>query len=372
MMKLTFNGGEFVCNENGLNYETVLEDFKAAKMIRILTYNISKNIKDDKLIELLENIHDTVDIEIITNIPSRFPQYYNSKAGDAMRAAFKNNCDIYLKKLDPENFQAPIFSAFNFKNHAKIIGTENIVYIGSANYSNESNYNIETGIIIRDKEFIKSLYVEFFEYIKGNSIPYFDDDFNTLRLFVVSMETKFKIHYQKLMDSLFYIQQSTNNIRLRNTQTYLSREDLYELEADIDELIGLDIVIEDTYSDDDEYNDVVDLLVQLYNKLSIDSMIQFSMEDSDLCNYIRFDINEMTNDCLEKYSAEAYDEYLEEYVSRATEDAQDIWEGMKDELEPEAVEFLEEIKKIVDTLEVMHEKLVEVATSRISPEIDNT
>ena len=371
-MKITFNGGEFVCNENGLNYEEVLEDFKTAGLIRILTYNISKNEKDDKVIDLIRDMSDTVDIQIITNIPSRFSQYYNSKAGNTMRAAFKNNCDIYLRKLNPENFQAPVFSAFNFKNHAKIIGTENIVYIGSANYSNESKYNIETGILIRDKKFISSLYDEFFEKIKDDSIPYFDDGFNTLRLFVVSMETKFKIHYQKLMDKLFYIQQNTDVIRLMNTQTYLSREELYEIEADIDELIGLDGVIEDTYSDDDEYNSVVDALVDLYNKLNLDWMIQFSMEDSDLCNYVKFDIDEMTNQCLEEYSAEAYDEYLEEYVSRAIEDAQDIWEGMKDDLESEAIMFLDEIKKIVSTLEVMHEKLVEIASSRISAGIDNT
>lgn len=372
MMKLKFNGGEFVCNENGLNYETVLEDFETAKLIRIITYNISKKTRDDKLIELIQKLPDSVDIQIITNIPSRFPQYYNSKAGDAMRATFKNNCDIYLKKLNPENFQAPIFTAFNFKNHAKIIGTENIVYIGSANYSDESRYNIESGIIIRDKEFISSLYDEFFETVKGDSIPYFDDDFNTLRLFVVSMETKFKIHYQKLKDNLFYTQQNIGKVRLRDTQVFLSREELFDIEADIDELIGLNRVLEETYSDDDEYNDVVDLLVTLYNNLKLDWMIEFSTEDSDLCNYVKFDIDAMTSECLEVYYAEAYDEYLEEYIRKATEDAQDIWDGMRDELEHEALMFLAEIQKIVNALEVMHDKLVEVATLRISQGIDNS
>lgn len=38
--------------------------------------------------------------------------------------------------------------------YAKIVGTENIVYIGSANFSNESKNNIESGLIIEDKEFI--------------------------------------------------------------------------------------------------------------------------------------------------------------------------------------------------------------------------
>lgn len=73
-MKLSFSGGEFVCNENGLNYEAVLEDFNTAGVIRILTYNISKSEKDDKVIDLLKDMSDSVDIQIITNIPSRFSQ----------------------------------------------------------------------------------------------------------------------------------------------------------------------------------------------------------------------------------------------------------------------------------------------------------
>lgn len=35
------------------------------------------------------------------------------------------------------------------------------MYIGSANYSNESANNIEAGILIKDKEFIKNLYKGF-------------------------------------------------------------------------------------------------------------------------------------------------------------------------------------------------------------------
>ena len=47
----------------------------------------------------------------------------------------------------------------------KLIGTENIVYIGSANYSNESANNIESGVLIEDKEFIQRLYLEFFDVV---------------------------------------------------------------------------------------------------------------------------------------------------------------------------------------------------------------
>lgn len=131
---------------------------------------------------------------------------------------------------------------FNFFNHAKIIGTENIVYIGSANFSNESKQNIETGVIIEDSAFIARLYDEFFEYIKGNSTPYFDDDFNLLRLLTLNLIAKFTVHRAKLSDTLFqrtaygtyYLPDSPDNV-------YFSGEDLAELDIFIR---GIDSIIE--------------------------------------------------------------------------------------------------------------------------------
>ncbi|MGM0970834.1 MAG: hypothetical protein ACQEWR_19950 [Bacillota bacterium] len=41
-----------------------------------------------------------------------------------------------------------------FNNHAKIIMTNNIGYIGSANYSSESANNFEAGVIIEDEHAI--------------------------------------------------------------------------------------------------------------------------------------------------------------------------------------------------------------------------
>lgn len=371
-MKLNFEKGEFVHREDGLNYQEVLDDFKNAERIRIITYNISKKEKGDELVELLHDLPDETDVQIITNIPSRFDTYYNSKAGDAMRAAFKKNCDIYLKKLNPLNFTSSVSTVFNFNNHAKIIGTENIVYIGSANYSNESKYNIETGILVRDKGFISNLYDEFFESIKEDSVPYFDDEYNTLRLFVVSMETKFKVHLRKLQEKVFYDNKITGRRGLKD-YPLLEREDLYELGADSDELMGLWTLIENTYSEEDEeYNEGIEDILRDVEEFRLDWMQMFIIEDSDFFNYIRFDMEEKVNECLEEYSAEAYDEYLDEYIDRAMDDAQKIWSDMIDDLEIEALDFLDEMKKVVGKLEKIHGRLIEFANSRISPEIDNT
>lgn len=129
-MELRFDGGRFVSHPGELNYKEVLSDFPNAKIIRILTYNISKNQRQDALLDALKNTSAAV--QIITNVPSRMPQYYNSEAGESMRNTARRNIQTYISKLDPDKFPAGFEPFFNVRNHAKIIGTENIVYIGSA------------------------------------------------------------------------------------------------------------------------------------------------------------------------------------------------------------------------------------------------
>ena len=67
-MELSFNSGKFVASEGELNYKDVIDDFPTAKIIRILTYNISGNKKADALLDSLRNTN--ADVQLITNIPS--------------------------------------------------------------------------------------------------------------------------------------------------------------------------------------------------------------------------------------------------------------------------------------------------------------
>ncbi len=54
-MELSFTKGTFVSNPGELNYKQVLEDFQRANTIRILTYNISGNYKNDTLLSALSD-----------------------------------------------------------------------------------------------------------------------------------------------------------------------------------------------------------------------------------------------------------------------------------------------------------------------------
>ncbi|HAB7319352.1 TPA_asm: phosphatidylserine/phosphatidylglycerophosphate/cardiolipin synthase family protein, partial [Listeria monocytogenes] len=339
-MDISFNGGRFVSLKNGLNYQEILNDFSNAKLVRVVTFNISKNEKYDDLMKSLHTLQDDVDVQLITNIPSHFDVYYNSPAGESMRRNFKNNCEIYLRKLDPEKFDSKAMSFFNFNNHAKIVGTENIVYIGSANFSNESKNNIESGIIIEDKEFIQKLYHEFFEEIKESSLPYYDDDYMVLRLLVISLLTKFRMHYQKLNELMYFENPRSGKTEFISKCTYLSEDDLLDIHYDLQLFQDIEVMAENTYTEeDDEYNDSMEHIVQLCNSMNLNWLVDITGVDDILYNYVRFDFDSVCNDCLEEYASEAYDEYLEGYVEKAMDDATNIENEMLQEVDQISDEF---------------------------------
>lgn len=63
----------------------------------------------------------------------------------------------YIRLLDAEKFDMHMSAFFNFSNHAKIIMTNNVIYWGSANYSDESKGNYEYGLISGDTELIQHI-----------------------------------------------------------------------------------------------------------------------------------------------------------------------------------------------------------------------
>ena len=319
-MEISFEKGKFVYCPNGFNYQEVLDDFKRAKKVRIITYNISGTGNMDPLLEQIKKLGEDVDVQIITNIPSRFETYHSSVAGEAMRSRAKHNIEVYLKKLNPESFTTAFSISFNFFNHAKIIGTENIVYIGSANFSNESKQNIETGVIIEDSAFIARLYDEFFEDIKNNSTPFFDDDFNLFRLLTLNLIAKFTVHSAKLSDTLF--KRTAYDIY---DDVYFSGEDLAELVFDLQSFQDLDGLAENTYSEDDNgYNDDINEIMVRLSEIDVNWLIEIASDDGVLFNFVNFNYERTWDNCLQKYSAEAYDDYLDEYIEKAQNDTMAI------------------------------------------------
>lgn len=369
-MELFFSGGKFVSNPQGLNYEEVLDDFNTAKLIRIMTYNISKNQRDDNLLDRLKQ--SDADIQIITNVPSRMETYYNSLAGNNMRSKARENIQIYLSKLSPDKYSKKFTPLFNVHNHAKLIGTENVVYIGSANYSNESADNIETGVIIDDKKFISELYRDFFDEIREKSLSYYEEGFSAFRLFALSLLAKFDQHHKKFIANLY-----TNYGQTKYEVSdiiFVDSSDLESLSYDLDELRHIWPAAEDTYDEENnEYNEALEELKERFDRLSIDWLQAVIGEDGSLYNLVCFNQEDEVNKILqEEFSAEAYEDNLEECIERSENIALDILSSLKDEFSYDADSFLLEIEKILSTLSYAVHFTENWKASKINPEIDNT
>ena len=163
-MIINFSKGKFIGNiGDSIDYQNVLDNFGQAKLINILTYNISKNKELRELVTNLADIDDNVPIRIVTSIPSW--QY-----GSDVSAAYKKYKEILKPLLGKKNIQIK----FSKDNHGKIVGTESVVYFGSANLS-FNRKNIETGCIIHDSSFITELYKSFFNEIFKIAIPIEED-----------------------------------------------------------------------------------------------------------------------------------------------------------------------------------------------------
>src|SRR5699024_9395452 len=131
------------------------------------------------------------------------------------------------------------------------------------------------------------IYEEFFPVIIEESIQYFEDEFNVLRLFVLSMKTKFE-KWLYWFDNRLIWENPVTQIRSIHDYFELDANELLELHSNIDELNSFVVHLENTYSDDD-YNDLVDKILKVYETISISWMEEFTITDSDLYEFVVFD-----------------------------------------------------------------------------------
>ncbi|QWI78333.1 hypothetical protein JG486_30150 (plasmid) [Bacillus mycoides] len=158
--------GELILSKDENGYAEVIEDFPNASFITIITYNISSNSND--LLDKLHSLSNDKEVTVITQIPNRWNNYYNL----AVKKKALTQMEQYCSSLDPDKFSCHLSTYFNQENHAKIIMTENIAYIGSQNFSDGSQNNFESGIIIRDPNVISQIQENMVKAILDASTPY--------------------------------------------------------------------------------------------------------------------------------------------------------------------------------------------------------
>lgn len=365
------SNAKFIYTRNDLAFEEVLDRFDTAKEIYIVTFNISA--RNNSLVNALKKVSDCCEINVITNIPSRWEMYYKER----FRENAEKNINLYLTKLNPESIGSKISVFFNFSNHGKIIMTDTIAYIGSANYSEESADNTEFGFIIDDKDFIEYIKTDVIKDLQEQSTPYYEYDYTPLLLEAnVALSAVFNI-INILYDEVYRFHDDidgkwTYYVDTEATLTVDTLDKIVEIVKEACNIAGdiydaIDVVSnfdeDETISASDAYDELWNIELIIEDLSCRDSIIELS----------EFDTNEFINEQLQNnYSLEAYDEYLEKYIGFASEDAMckvmDLTAAAKDDVDKLLDRLMQFCVKYADFIE----KLSKKKYKKINPNIDNT
>jgi hypothetical protein len=161
---------EVVLSSGNHGFQAVVDDMANAERIYVLTFNISE--KGSDLLHVLNNAGDDTEITIVTNIPKRFTRYF----GSAPKTKARSTIRTYMKRLNPKIYEASVRTYFHFDNHAKLVATENIAYVGSANFSDESSGNYEAGFLVRGRTEVAAIINAVFEPVRSTATEFIPDD----------------------------------------------------------------------------------------------------------------------------------------------------------------------------------------------------
>ncbi|PHF12383.1 hypothetical protein COF84_25745 [Bacillus wiedmannii] len=355
---------KFITTYNELGYQEVLDDFDKAEYVCIITYNISA--KQNKLFEYLDKLKDNTEVDFITNIPSRFEDYYSSYA----KGRARNTINLYLNKLNPEKYRSVFSSYFLFNNHAKIVMTNNVIYVGSSNFSDESANNVESGILSRDSDFIEYIKNEVIPYLKGESEQYYSRD--SINSLIIS----FKFIYYKIINVIeevcmscysypdYYGGATYEFFDLRNNRIYL-KESLNRLDEIFEEL---DEFIATIYHTLDELGIDIEEIEEMLGEMDIEGIQLLYSDDTEIDNLLSFNSQRYAMDYINEYEISVNLDDIDDFRESASQVAYEEECELADLAEDDVKHLLERLKQIPKQLEDI---LGEIPTM-VNEDIDNT
>lgn len=367
-----------VFGKNESLYQCVLDDFKNAKFIGILTYNISKSSGSLLLDALKSACLNGTNAVIITNIPKRFTTYH----GEQFASSAKYMIDQYVRQLDPQNYGMRLNTYFAFHNHAKIVMTENIVYWGSSNYSDESSSNFECGTISTDRELIEYLKEVLFPEIQSSSVPFYKYNFaialaNLEILISGCQEARQKLfdasfgpwsEYETDFQDMLVYRTNDNGITIEFLRSFL--DSFYSFE---DALDVIDSII-DEYCEYDELPEQVEKIKTLYEeyKALYDGFLDtISTLFKELEQMARYNVSDETfRKISTEYGMEAYDENLDYYAEKAMSEASGEYESLIEEAETTVREALSSLDSMIDSFQRLYDNLHKLL--EVNSKINNT
>lgn len=348
-------GISLVVSQGEYGYQEVIDDFENASIIRVITFNISKRHR--QLVNQLQELSKVKDVKIITNIPSRFPRYTSRRA----RSTANQNIDVYLDVLGSED--NTLATLFNFNSHTKIILTENIAYIGSQNYSEESVDNIETGVIIRNAQIVDNIINRVLPIFEDGAIEYQGSDIARHAVMISNVLVEFERIYHEIFSSLLVTMEdyvshphyhipnphyhipNPSELVINWSEGYILREDVEELESC---LFALDDVLDEIEQDLETID--TDDIQELTSKIG---------EDSSIYELARFSEQKYAEQYMEEYMTEIDEDNLDEYATLASEAANLKKEELMSRCQSDVFEVKDTLDRIYCELE---RKVIQVMT----------
>lgn len=335
-------------------FNDVLKDAKSSKILRIVLYNISSSSYN----ELLEEIYKLEGIEdgkIIINIPS-FKKNREGKYYVDNKEKRKKDLEHYLSKFDKNNFKSNFDIKCSFDNHSKIYGTENILYLGSQNFTQASLDNYEVGVTIKDKEIIKSFYEVSFEEIWNHSFSFNKEfletffEFSHLFLELSNLLEKVAKVFdtiEKVIEEISITCEDDEDFYYGNLGVPDIRDELNEQEKELlnaindfdnyldssDNLIKLDEIKQNTFGES---------LIQLFQDIE-DDLKKFNEILEDICNYSICD--EVSTYIKERYGIDCE---CREQNEEALEAVKLNFKEMTNDLEKGQERIFEKFQKFID------------------------
>lgn len=362
---------KLVYTKDELGYQEVLDQMPGATKIVILTYNISE--KQHSLLNVLKNVGNTAEISIITNIPNRWERYYK----DNYRELAQKKIGIYMTKLRPEAIGEKANVYFQFNNHGKIIMTNKVVYIGSANYSEESAANIEFGIISYDPDTINFLFEELIPDIINQSKSYYLFNYHPLLLEAELILSALHKQIIDLHDQLYRLHDDIDGEwwffnDFEDSLSWVTCTGVCDLMNDLFTISGeiydaVQTVSEDSEECLDKVEDIRDQLHLLKSQaediIHLDSMFDLA----------HFSLQDRTNTMIESdYGMVAYDENLDYYVEKASDRAYDELERLASEVEDDAERLFELLKEFYAKYRDLLDYFITFELKKENPDINNT
>ena len=378
MQSISISDSRAVFGKNECTYQCVLDDFKNAKFIGIMTYNISPKADSKLLKSLKEACMNGTNAVIITNIPKRFPLYF----GTRYAIAAKDMINLYKRQLNPHDYGMRLNPYFTFHNHAKVVMTDNIVYWGSGNFSDESSGNFECGTISTDRELIKYLKDSLFPDVQSKSVSYYKYNFAEAIANLESLILACRTARQSLFDAAFepWADYDTNfeeKWLYRKTDSGVTVKFLREFTSffsQFDDALNVIDDIIDEYWELDELPDQVEVLKGLLveYKRTYDSFNDtISSLFEDLEQMAQYDVSdEACRKIVNDYGMEAYDEEFDYYAEKAMNEAAEEYEELIESSEQTVRDALDNLDSMVWYFEQLKTSLYQLL--EVNSKIDNT